>query len=69
MTEYRRFYIPKAMWSFTVNLAERKNECLMIDKIDELRNILRYVKQRKPFHLAFQKSVLHRNYSVSHKKA
>ncbi len=50
MTEYRRFYIPKAIWLFTVNLAERKNNHLLIDKIDELRNAFRYVKQRKPFH-------------------
>ncbi|QPK64521.1 transposase [Methylomonas sp. LL1] len=51
MTEYRRFYIPKAMWFFTVNLAERKNNHLLITKIDELRNAFRYVKQRKPFHI------------------
>jgi putative transposase len=39
------------MWFFTVNLAERKNNHLLIDKIDELRNAFRYVKQRKPFHI------------------
>ena len=51
MTEYRRFYMPKTMWFFTVNLAERKNNDLLVDKIDELRNAFRYVKQRKPFHI------------------
>ncbi|WP_367155881.1 transposase [Methylomonas sp. HYX-M1] len=51
MTEYRQFYISKAIWFFTVNLAERKNNHLLIDKIDELRNAFRYVKQRKPFHI------------------
>ncbi len=39
------------MWFFTVNLEERKNNQLLIDKIDELRNVFRYVKQRKPFHI------------------
>lgn len=39
------------MWFFTVNLAERKNNHLLIDKIDELRNTFRYVKQRKPFRI------------------
>jgi putative transposase len=39
------------MWFFTVNLPERKNNDLLIDKIDELRNAFRYVKQRKPFHI------------------
>ena len=39
------------MWFFTVNLAERKNNELLIDKIDELRNAFRYVKQRKSFHI------------------
>ncbi|MDP2179412.1 hypothetical protein [Methylicorpusculum sp.] len=39
MAEYRRFYLPKAMWFFTVNLAERKNIHLLIDNIDK-RKIL-----------------------------
>jgi putative transposase len=51
MTEYRRFYIPKAMWFFTVNLAERKNNHLLIDKIDVLRDAFRYIKQQKPFQM------------------
>ncbi|MDO8844939.1 hypothetical protein [Methylicorpusculum sp.] len=41
MTEYRRFYLPKAMWFFTVNLADRKNNHLLIDKIDVLRDAFR----------------------------
>lgn len=36
MTEYRRFYLPNAMWFFTVNLAQRKNNRLLVDKIDAL---------------------------------
>ena len=49
MTEYRRFYIPKALWFFTVNLAERKNNRLLIEQIDLLGQAFRYVKTRKPF--------------------
>ncbi|WP_324615374.1 hypothetical protein [Methylomonas albis] len=51
MTEYGRFYIPKAMWFFTVNLAERKNNHLLTDKIDELRDAFRSVKQHEPLHV------------------
>ena len=51
MTEYRRFYIPNATWFFTVNLAERKNNHLLVEKIDELRDAFRYVKQQKPFRI------------------
>ena len=51
MTEYRRFYIPKALWFFTVNLAERKNNRLLIEQIDVLSQAFRYVKIRKPFYM------------------
>lgn len=51
MTEYCRFYIPKAMWFFTVNLAERKNNRLLIEKIDVLRDAFRYVKKQKYFYM------------------
>lgn len=51
MTEYRRFYQPNATWFFTVNLAERKNNRLLVDNIDLLRECFRYVKQRKPYHI------------------
>lgn len=49
MTEYRRFYIPNATWFFTLNLAERKNNRLLVEKIDLLRECFRTVKQKKPF--------------------
>lgn len=49
MTDYRRFYIPNSTWFFTVNLAERRNNHLLVEKIDLLREAFRYVKQRKPF--------------------
>ena len=37
MTAYRRFYIPAATWFFTVNLAERKNNHLLVEHIDLTR--------------------------------
>ena len=58
MTEYRRFYIPKALWFFTVNLAERKNNRLLIEKIAVLGQVLRYMKTGKPFYMnAFEFNV------------
>ena len=49
MTDYRRFYIPGATWFFTVNLAERQNNRLLVEHIDVLRNAFRYVKTRRTF--------------------
>lgn len=37
MAEYRRAYIPGAIWFFTANLAERKGNRLLVERIDELR--------------------------------
>jgi putative transposase len=51
MTDYRRFYLPNATWFFTVNLAERHNNHLLIEKIDALRATFRYVKERRAFHI------------------
>jgi putative transposase len=51
MTEYRRAHVPGASWFFTVNLAERKENRLLIDHIDELRLAFAYVKKRRPFHM------------------
>jgi len=50
MTNYRRIHTPGATWFFTVNLAERNNNALLVDSIDQLRQAFRYVKQRHPFH-------------------
>lgn len=33
MTEYRRFYIAKALWFFIVNLTERKNNPVRSKKL------------------------------------
>ena len=49
MTAYRRIYVSGATWFFTVNLAQRKNNDLLINKIDLLREAFRYTKQRHPF--------------------
>jgi putative transposase len=51
MTDYRRAYVPGASWFFTVNLAERKDNRLLVDNIDGLRAAFRYVKARHPFHM------------------
>ncbi len=49
MTAYRRIYIPGATWFFTVNLANRRGNHLLVEKIDLLRAAFRYIKGRKPF--------------------
>jgi putative transposase len=49
MTEYRRACIPGATWFFTVNLAERHGQPLLVDHIDLLRRVFRDVKDRHPF--------------------
>jgi hypothetical protein len=46
MSEYRRAYIPGGSWFFTVNLAERKNNRLLIEKIDLLSSAFEYTQQR-----------------------
>ncbi|WP_295400180.1 transposase [uncultured Thiocystis sp.] len=51
MTDYRRFYIPDSTWFFTVNLAERRDNHLLVEQIDLLRAAFRYVKHRKPFRI------------------
>ena len=49
MTNYRRFYTPGATWFFTVNLAKRQGNRLLIEKIDLLRTAFRHVKTTRPF--------------------
>lgn len=49
MTDYRRFYVPGTTWFFTVNLAERQHNHLLVERIDGLRAAFRYVKHRRPF--------------------
>ncbi|MCF6280920.1 MAG: transposase [Candidatus Polarisedimenticolaceae bacterium] len=49
MTNYRRTRAPGATWFFTVNLASRHNNQLLLDQVDSLRDAFRYVKRRHPF--------------------
>jgi putative transposase len=51
MTGYRRAYATGATWFFTVNLAERQGNHLLVDHIDLLRAAFEYVKQRHPFRM------------------
>jgi len=51
MTDYRRAYAPGATWFFTVNLAERQGNRLLVERIDSLREAFDYVKQRHPFRM------------------
>jgi putative transposase len=51
MTEYRRTYIPGVSWFFTVNLAQRKGNHLLVDHIDELRQAFQYTKEKYPYRL------------------
>lgn len=41
MTEYRPAQVPGTTWFFTVNLAERSGNRLLVDRIDALRGRLR----------------------------
>jgi hypothetical protein len=45
MTEYRRARIPAATWFFTVNLAERKGNRLLVEEIGALRSAFAWFKQ------------------------
>jgi len=49
MTEYRRFQHPGATWFFTVNLAERRGNRLLTDRVDALRAAFIDVKHKHPF--------------------
>ena len=49
MTEYRRFEYRGATWFFTVNLAERRNNRLLIDRSDLLREAFLHVKNKYPY--------------------
>ncbi len=51
MTEYRRFKQPGATWFFTVNLAERRGNRLLTDRIDALRMAFAHVKDKHPFEI------------------
>ncbi len=50
MSDYRRNRIPGGTYFFTVNLLERKSR-LLVDHIALLRESVRAVKMRRPFHI------------------
>ena len=49
MTHYRRFQQSGATWFFTVNLAERRGNRLLVERIDVLREAFAQVKINHPF--------------------
>lgn len=51
MTDYRRIHVPGATWFFTVNLAERKGNRLLTDRVDVLRQAFIKVRKNHPFQI------------------
>jgi putative transposase len=51
MTQYRRGSVPGATWFFTVNLAERRVNRLLVDEIDSLRAAFRAVQAAHSFRI------------------
>lgn len=47
---YRRANVPGGTYFFTVNLSDRSSR-LLADRVDDLRNVVRMVKQRHPFEI------------------
>ena len=50
MPDYRRYRIPGGCYFFTVNLLDR-NQSLLVNQIDLLRESVKIVKQKHPFHI------------------
>jgi putative transposase len=50
MPDYRRSRIPGATYFFTVNLLDRRSD-LLVTQIDALRDAVRIVRRRSPFHI------------------
>ncbi len=51
MPDYRRIRIPGGTYFFTVNLLERYPNDLLVRHIAELRDAVRRVRRRRPFHV------------------
>ena len=51
MPDYRRYRIPGGCYFFTVNLLERHPNDLLVRHVDLLRETVREVRQRRPFHI------------------
>lgn len=50
MSEYRRNRVPGGTYFFTVNLLDRRSH-LLVEHIDELRDAVRAVRAKYPFHI------------------
>ena len=50
MPEYRRNRLPGATYFFTVNLLGRNSD-LLVANIEPLREAVRQVRRRRPFHI------------------
>jgi putative transposase len=50
MPDYRRYRVPSGTYFFTVNVLERRVDTL-VRHIDLLREAVRGVRQRYPFHI------------------
>ena len=50
MTDYRRNRVPGGTYFFTVNLNDRRGD-LLVREIEVLREVVRGVKARRPFHI------------------
>jgi len=51
MRTYKRVWIPGGCYFFTVNLADRENNTLLVDRVDVLRQAFRAVQISHPFNL------------------
>jgi putative transposase len=51
MTNYRRIFVAGATWFFTVNLARRDIQSMLVEHIEELRQAFRYVQQWRVFQI------------------
>lgn len=49
MSNYHRLRRPGAVWFFTVNLLQRRDNDLLVRQIDLLRDVVRAVASRHPF--------------------
>ncbi|HHQ4563412.1 transposase [Aeromonas sp. R4-1] len=51
MANYIRAWRPGGTWFFTVVLAERQNNHLLVERIDLLRKVVREVQENHPFRI------------------
>jgi putative transposase len=51
MSNYRRAFVPGGTWFFTVNLQRRHHNDLLVREIALLRDVVRRVRVKYPFHI------------------